>query len=90
MARKASFVDAAIRVGMAIAAARRRAQNAAIRQHKAELRHQAALDRQYKRERLAQEKEDAIQYAFDKTKEAEEKRVAYASIIKASQKNTYY
>jgi restriction system protein len=68
--------------------------NAAIRQHNAEVRQQNALSRQAeqdykqaKREKLAQKKEFTIQYATDKTLEAEAKRVELNSLLTAAIKS---
>jgi restriction system protein len=93
MARKANLLNVALRMSRAMAADQRRAQNAAIMQHNAEVRFQNAMaresEREFKkaeRERLVQEKENAIQYAIDKTSEAEKKRTELISIIRSSKK----
>jgi restriction system protein len=50
MARKINLLNVALRMGRAIAADQRRAQNAAIRNHNAEIRHQNAMAKQSERD----------------------------------------
>jgi len=92
MARRSGFLSTTIRLAKAIEADSRRAQNAAIRQHNDQVRYEKKLHREYEkaekqaeRERLLAEKENAIQYAIDKTNESEQQRLLLSTIIKSSE-----
>ncbi|MBU2738648.1 restriction endonuclease [Acidithiobacillus concretivorus] len=96
MARGSSWVNATIRIAKAIESDSRRATNAAIRQHNAQIRYQQRLLREQERllreqerankqalmEKFLEEKEDAIQYAADKTIESENQRNILLALLK--------
>lgn len=89
MARGSSWVNATIRIAKAIESDSRRATNAAIRQHNAQIRYQQRLlreqekaNKQALREQLLEEKEEAIQYAADKTNESENQRNILLALLK--------
>jgi restriction system protein len=98
MAKKVDFIGAAFRVGKAVAADYKRAQkasirehNAAIRRHNAAVRYQNVMERQRERdhklaerENLKKQKEQAIQYALDRTNDSEQKRNQLISILKGA------
>lgn len=74
MARKVNLLNLALKVGRAVAADQRRAQNAAIRNHNAEIRHQNALAKQLERDvKQAERERIANQKVADRERLIQEK-----------------
>ncbi len=91
MARKINLFSAAAKIIKAVEVSNRKAQNEAIRQHNAHVRHeqrwqkeQERVQKQSEKAQISLNKEKAIQYAANKTNESTSTRAALTSIIRVS------